>query len=75
MTKGKRFFAGAWNKATSVFGNGPRQIGLADLAIAAALVALVYGLAVVYYPLGFILPAACYLAWEAFRRWPRNEGK
>jgi len=49
-----------------------QQVGVADIAIAVAVSSLVVGLWMVYSPLGFILPATLYLAWEAFRRWPRK---
>ncbi len=49
-----------------------QQVGVADIAIAVAVSALVVGLWMVYSPLGFILPGSLYLVWEAFRRWPRK---
>jgi hypothetical protein len=72
MVKIKRFFTSVWKKVTAPFGNGPRQLGFTDMTIFVAAAVLMAGLSMVYFPLGLILPAAIYLGWEAFRRWPRE---
>ena len=46
-----------------------------DIGIAAAIVAVIVGLGLIYIPLAFILPGIALVVWEAWRRRNVKRGK